>query len=285
MAKPWKPSPTITRFAAVLTTAAALLLGSGTAPAQEKAAPAQEKTPPAPAVKQNAQAMETLMRMARYLAGTQSFSVNIDSNYDAIQESGERIEFAERRRILVHRPDRARVEVERSDGDQGLLLFDGKQITAFKPGDNVYATAEQPGTVDMALVYLARDLQVAMPLARMFLTTLPGEMEKRVERVDFVETETLFDVPVDHLAARTADVDFQVWVAQGEQPLPRRVVITYRDVPGQPQFRADLTDWNIAPGVTPDRFAFTPPAGAERVPFLAPARDPSQAPPKKGGAP
>jgi hypothetical protein len=262
--------------AAALTLAAAFLLGSGTAPAQEQ-------TPDAAGEKQDRQAMETLMRMSRYLAGTQRFSVTIDSNYDAIQESGERIEFSERRRFLLERPDRARIEVERSDGDQGLLLFDGKQLTAFKPGDNVYATVEQPGTVDMALVYLARDLQVTMPLARLLLTTLPEEMEKRVESVAFVETETLFDVPVDHLAARTADVDFQVWVAQGEQPLPRRVVITYRDVPGQPQFRADLYDWNVAPEVA-DRFAFTPPAGAERVPFLAPVRDPSQAPPKKGGA-
>ncbi len=277
-------------IATVAALTAALLLASCLAPKQEQtpvaavAAPPQEKAPAAPVEKQDAQAMETLMRMSRYLAGTQSYSVSIDSNYDAIQESGERIEFAERRRILLHRPDRARVEVERSDGDRGLLLFDGKQITAFKSGDNVYATVEQPATVDLALVYLVRDLQVTLPLARLFLTTLPEELEKRVESVAFVETETLFNVPVDHLAARTVNVNFQVWVAQGAQPLPRRIVITYRDVPGQPQFRADLFDWNVAPQVTADRFAFTPPAGAEKVPFLAPVRAPSQAPPKKGGA-
>ena len=276
--KRWNRSRPINRMAAALFAAAVLLLFGGIAPAQEKPPEAAGEAP-------DAQARESLLRMARYLAGTQRFSVTVRSGYDAIQEDGERIEFGERRRILIQRPDRARFEVERSDGDRGLLLFDGKQLTAYKPGDNVYAVAEKPGTVDGALVYLVRDLQVTLPLARLLLTTLPQEMEKGVESVAFVETETLFDVPVDHLAARTAEVDFQVWVGRGEQPLPRRVVITYKDVPGQPQFRADFSDWNLAPEIAADRFAFTPPAGVEQVPFLAPVRDPGQAPPRKGGTP
>ena len=37
----------------------------------------------------------------------------------------------------------------------------------------------------------------------------------------------------------------QLWIARGKEPLPRRVVITYKNAPGQPQFRADLYDWKI----------------------------------------
>jgi hypothetical protein len=55
-------------------------------------------------------------------------------------------------------------------------------------------------------------------------------------------------VPCDHLAVRTAGgVDFQVWIAQGDEPLPRRIVITYKDENGQPQFWADFSNWNLAP--------------------------------------
>ena len=56
-------------------------------------------------------------------------------------------------------------------------------------------------------------------------------------------------MPCDHIAARTATVDFQVWVAEGERPLPRRVVITYLEEEGQPQFRAQFSDWNLTPEV------------------------------------
>ena len=75
----------------------------------------------------------------------------------------------------------------------------------------------------------------------------------------------------------------QVWIAQGEQPLPRRVILTYKNAPGQPQFRADLSEWNLSPKVADNSFTFTPPAGAEQIPFLAPVRQKGSLPVTKGG--
>jgi hypothetical protein len=248
-------------------------------------AAAQDQSHDSAVSEQNGQAMDILMHMADYLARAPRFSVTIRSDYDAIQESGERIEFGRKLRILLQRPDRLRVETERSDGQRSLVLFNGKEITAFKPGDNVYAMMEKPGTIDGALVYLVRDLQLTIPLARLFTTTLPQQMEKLVESVAYVETDALFDVPVEHIAARTAEVDFQFWIAKDEQPLPRRVIITYKNEPGQPQFRADFSNWSLAPQVSAESFVFIPPKGAEKIPFIIPARNQSQAPSEKGGAP
>jgi hypothetical protein len=85
----------------------------------------------------------------------------------------------------------------------------------------------------------------------MLLSTLPTELDTLGVTADYVETTTITDVPCDHLAARTAGgVDFQVWVAQGSEPLPRRIVITYKNENGQPQFWADLSKWNLAPDVS-----------------------------------
>jgi hypothetical protein len=36
-------------------------------------------------------------------------------------------------------------------------------------------------------------------------------------------------VPSDHLAFRAPDLDWQIWVQQGAQPLPRKIVITTLD--------------------------------------------------------
>ena len=232
---------------------------------------------------QEAEAKSLLLKMANVLATAPAFSVTVRSGYDAIQADGQRIEFGEKRRLLLQRPDRLRVETERSDGDRGIMLFDGKTITAFKADDNIYARVEKSGTVDDAVVYLVRDLQMIMPLARMLLTTFPGEMEAKLTAVSYVEEDALFDVPTDHLAARSADVDMQVWISQGERPLPLRVVLTYKNTPGQPQFRADLSDWNLTPPAAPESFVFNPPEGAEQVPFLAPAR-PGSPTTQNGGA-
>jgi hypothetical protein len=69
------------------------------------------------------------------------------------------------------------------------------------------------------------------------------------------------------------DVDFQVWIARGDQPVPVRVVLTYKHAAGQPQFSAMLHDWNFHPAIDPELFAFVPAAGAERVAFMVPAAD------------
>jgi hypothetical protein len=257
--------------AVVLALGAAPALAAGDAPAAAAAAPDPE-------------AKAVLLKMASFLAKAPAFSVTTRSGYDAIQADGQRIEFGEQRRILLQRPDRVRVEVERSDGDRGMVLFDGKGITAFKADDNVYARVEKPGTVDDALVYLVRDLQMTMPMARMFHTGFPQQLEQMLTSISYVEENALFDVPTDHLAARSAEVDMQIWIAQGEQPLPRRVILTYKNAPGQPQFRTDLSEWNLAPKVAADSFTFTPPAGAEQIPFLARVRPKGSVPMQKGDA-
>jgi hypothetical protein len=265
-----------TLWATVTVLAVVLVLGATPALAADDA-------PAAAATEQDPEARAILLAMANFLAKAPAYSVTMRSGYDAIQADGQRIEFGEQRRILLQRPDRVRVEVERSDGDRGMVLFDGKGITVFKADDNVYARVEKPGTVDSALVYLVRDLQLTMPMARMFHTGFPQEMEKLLTAVSYVEEDALFDVPTDHLAARSAEVDMQVWIAQGEQPLPRRVILTYKNAPGQPQYRVDLSEWNLSPTVADNSFTFTPPAGAEQIPFLAPVRQKGSLPVTKGG--
>jgi hypothetical protein len=102
----------------------------------------------------------------------------------------------------------------------------------------------------------------------LFAQSVKEELEKRITEIKYVELTTIAGKPADHLAARTADIDFQIWLAQGEQPLPLRVVLTYKKEVGQPQFRANLNDWNLAPKIDEAALAFSPPAGAETVPFM-----------------
>jgi glycosyltransferase involved in cell wall biosynthesis len=73
----------------------------------------------------------------------------------------------------------------------------------------------------------------------------------------------------DHLAFRAPHVDLQVWVERGAQPLPRKLVITTRDLPNAPQFAVTVTKWNLKPAFTAQTFSFKPPAGATKLDFLA----------------
>jgi hypothetical protein len=212
------------------------------------------------------QAIPVLKNMSEYLAHAESYRVTIRDGYDVIQESGQKVEFGEFRIVTVSRSDRLRIEVERSDGQKDLVIFDGKDMTIYTAKHNIYAISSRQGTLNQAIKYALDDLKIRMPLALMFLSTLPSELDNFGVSADYVEKTSITDVPCDHLAVRTAGgVDFQVWIAQGSEPLPRRIVITYKDEPGQPQFWADFSKWNLAPDVSDALFAFTPPKGAERI--------------------
>ena len=236
--------------------------------ASPPAALSEEKPPSVAAATEAKDAKMLLMRMADFLGKAKAFSVNIDAVYDVLQASGQKIEFGEVRHVLIDRPDRMRVQAEMSNGAKLTMYFDGKTFTMFSPEENVFSTLEKPGSVDDVMKFIVLDLQTPIPLSMLLLASIKEELEKRITGVDFVEQTTVAGKPVDHLAARTADIDFQVWVAQGEQPLPLRVVITYKHAPGQPQFSADLSDWNLAPKIDQSAFAFSPPAGAQAIPLM-----------------
>ncbi|MGZ8250414.1 MAG: DUF2092 domain-containing protein, partial [Methylomagnum sp.] len=241
----WGPTA---RTALCLAVLAALPGCAGKKPAT--AATPVAAQPAAPQVSaEPAQAKDILPRMAGFLAGTPRFSVTIKDNYDVLQESGQMIEFGETRKITVSRPDRLRVEMEQSDGAKNLALYDGKDITVSSPAQNVYAETAKPGGIDAAVTYFLKDLHMRLPLAALLLSRFPEEIERRTQSLDYVERTEIYGTPTHHLAGRTETVDYQVWIAAGDQPLPLRAVLTHKNAEGQPQFRAQFSDWNLSPQI------------------------------------
>jgi hypothetical protein len=230
------------------------------------------------------QAKDILQKMAKTLAGAEQFSVTVRSSYDAPQANGQMVEFNAIREIQIKRPDKMRVDVQKSDGDLRIQVFDGKEIIVHNVTENVYARAEKVGTVDEAIKHLVGVLKTPLPLARMFQTTIAAELEQLVKEIDYVELNMLTDVPTDHLAVRTRDIDFQIWIAQGKEPLPRRIVMTYKNFKGDPQFRADFSGWNLSSKGVKGPFTFAPPKNAEMVPLLVRNRQGVNIPDQEGGA-
>ena len=257
------------RFLGALLCAASVMAAPGLTRAQAPAA-----SPP--------DARAILLGMAEFLGKTPRMSVTVQAGYDAVQASGHKLEWNELRTVTVSRPDRLRMEAERSDGSRSLVVFDGAAISTFDEASRVYARAPQPGGVDEALVYLVRDLGIRFPLAVLLVSGAPAELQRRVKSVQYVEKTGILGAPAHHIAGWTDTVDFQAWIAAGEQPLPLRIVLTYKDAPGQPQFRAHFSSWNVAAQPVDSFFTFSPPADATRIPFAVAM--PRMAPGAKGAA-
>lgn len=210
-----------------------------------------------------------LLKMSEYLSGADRFSVEIVASHEVVQESGQKIEFGDIVTVSVDRPKLMVVEFEASDGAAQRITFDGINVTIAHEQAALYAQTQQPGSIDETIVHFVRDLGMRLPLAPIFMQRLPDELKRRVESVDYVEFTSAFAKPAHHIAARTATVDFQVWIADGDQPVPLKLVLTYPNAAGQPSFRAEFAEWNFAPKFPADTFTFEPAKDAEKIPFAS----------------
>jgi hypothetical protein len=221
-------------------------------------------------------AAKRVAAMANFLAKAKRLSVTADCTYDVVQDTGAKIEFGERRVMMVQRPDRAQIDVTRRDGTHRGLVFDGKQLAVFDVEQKVYATAAAPDTIDAAFAYFKKDLDMRLPLSELLASDLPKNIEDMVDGARLVAEETINGVATDHVALRGDTADVQLWIARAGDPLPQRLVITYRFADGQPQYAASFIEWSFAPEFPDGAFVFTPAADAREIPFLVPrpARQP-----------
>lgn len=216
---------------------------------------------------ETAQALIALRDMSDFLGAQRSFSFESDANFDVVQPTGTKLEFGSTRKIVIRRPDRVYLTARQREGKEQTLYFDGSVLSIAVPDRESYASEALPGTVVTTLDYLVEEIGVPAPLADLIHPDLYGELAPQVLSASWVGEDMLDGVACDHLVFRTAEVDFQLWIEQGERPLPTRVVITYRNYESAPQFRASFHDWSLGAEVPNDRFTFTPPEGWLRLPI------------------
>jgi hypothetical protein len=229
--------------------------------AQEVAAPAGTTT------ESQREAAALLQSMADYLAGLEAFRCTTTNGYETVQANGQKIEFGETRQVFLARPNRLRMEEVASDGLSDLTLFDGKQITVVSAGFNVYAQAPQPPSLEDALVYFVRDLRMRAPLALLLSTHVSTDLRELAKNVEYVESTTIDGKDAHHIAAQSESADFEFWIADGDRPLPLRVVITYKTAPGQPKFWSDISGWKIKRKISDKTFRLELPEAARQIPF------------------
>ena len=72
-------------------------------------------------------------------------------------------------------------------------------------------------------------------------------------------------VECEHLAFRSTDTDWQIWIESGARPVPRKYVITSKTVTGAPQYTLRIKDWKTDAVADADTFVFKPPSGVTKA--------------------
>jgi hypothetical protein len=213
------------------------------------------------------QAEKLLKRMSDYLAGRQQFTAKAESTLEVVLTSGQKIQFNSPATLEVSRPNKLRAH-RKSDIANQEFFYDGKTLTLYSPRENVYATAAAPPTLDETLDFAREKLDIIAPAAELLYKNAAERMLKESSSGFVVGQSVVGGVKCTHLAFRGAEVDWQIWIEDGDKPLPRKFILTSKKVAGEPQFTVLIRNWDVAPKLTNSEFSFTPPKGAKKIEFL-----------------
>jgi len=216
------------------------------------------------------EASTAIAEMGKSLQADQ-FSFQVRTLRVYADPNGQPLHIAHAMKVTLRRPDRLRVDVTGDDGST-KLIYDGQTAVLFGVDSKKYASTAVPNTIQGMLETMMGRLHVDFPLAD-FLTDAPDKsILFGVNSGREVNTVTIDGVPCRHLLlAQPPDIDLELWVEKNDQALPRRLVATYRDLPGQPSFIAEMSDWDFSAHPSDADFAFQPPEGAVQIELKPPA--------------
>jgi hypothetical protein len=211
-----------------------------------------------------AQAKSLLKAMSDYLAAQKTISFEYDTNLDIVNTQQQKIGLASSGTLTLERPDK--LHATRTGGFANVeMVFDGKTISLLGKNANVYAQVEAPGTIDHLVDELRDKYHRPVPAADLLMSDPYKELMAPVTDVKDLGSGVIGGVECDHLAFRTKEVDWQIWIAQGARPYPCRYVITSKKVRGSPEYTLDIRAWKAGGEVAADTFKLEIPPGAQKL--------------------
>ena len=249
------------------------LLAAGTAWGQEEQ----------PAPKIDPKADEVMHRLSDFYGGLQSlaFAVTVTMR---VETEGMKQEMTTTQAIALRRPDRLAIRLVK--GMMGAtLVCDGQSVYTHLPFMKKYKVKKAPGALDALFqqpeaLFVLGSTRSRLPLSTL-LTSKPYQMlMEGVTAGDYVGMDEIEGAQYHHLKFYQEEIDWEIWVQAGEQPLVHKIVpdlsrqlAQARQItPDMGEMKMETTvrfeNWAVNPDLPDALFVFTPPADAEKVESL-----------------
>nr|WP_255665026.1 DUF2092 domain-containing protein [Luteitalea sp. TBR-22] len=209
-----------------------------------------------------------MRRMSDRLSRVTALAIEADEVYDEVPSDAPRRQLTSVRRVAMRRPDRL-VGDAAGDAINRSFWYDGQTFSALDREQNVWASGAVPPTIDQALDWVFDQTGTAIPLADFLYADVYDRLMGKVQRGVYLGIHEAAGVPCHHLSFEQATIDWQLWIDAGPDPLPRKLVISYKAEDEVPQYSVTIRKWNLAAKVPEALFRFAPPEGAKRIEVTA----------------
>jgi len=225
---------------------------------------AAQEALPAPAIDPEAEVV--LRQWSEHHRKVQSAVIRVADTIDDVESDGRKIQYAHTRELTIVRPNKLKM-VTTGDVTNRTLWKDGTSLTVLDTDANVYAQVADPGTIDQAVTLLQKDYGMGLPAADLLVADIEKTMIEGCDSIDYIGLGLVGEERCHHLAFTRGIVDWQVWIGAGDAPALRKMVITYKELPGEPQYTLQVLSVGDAGKIDDATFAAVIPEGAERIQF------------------
>ncbi len=228
---------------------------------------ADKKDKPVEAPPVDPMAVKIIKRAADHLSAAKQFSVSAEIWQDLEDENGTMLQFSKLADVKVRRPDGIRIDVK-TDRPKRSFYYDGKSVSVVDHQKGYYGNVAAPATIEETLNKLDEKFGITMPLEDLLIDRPFGGAAAKAKSGQYLGKEPVLGMLCHHLAFQGETVNWQAWVKEGPVPTIRKVVITFKQEEGRPQFIALFSDWDTGPNLPAYVFTFDPPAGVVKIEVL-----------------
>ncbi len=207
-------------------------------------------------------AMAALKRMGAFLRKQDSFAVRGKTLTDQVLATGQKVQFAGTIDLVVDRPAGLRANIT-TDRKRRTFTYDGKTFTVYGKGTGYYASFAAPPTLREVVAVAKERYDIDVPLADLFYWGTDKDGSAKIQSAMDIGPAHVDGRLCEQYAFRQADVDWQIWIQSGPEPLPCKFVVTTRTERSEPQHAVTMT-WDLHPKL-PASFKFVPPKGSHRI--------------------
>jgi hypothetical protein len=120
------------------------------------------------------------------------------------------------------------------------------------------------------------------PLADFYFSDPYKILTEDVQSGTYVGIGSVGDTKCHHLAFRQKTLDWQIWIEEGDKPLVRKLVITYKREAEAPDFTAIFAKWETNENFPEGTFDFKAPADARKIDFVEVHKQATEGKPSPG---
>ncbi len=217
-------------------------------------------------VQGDARAIDVLKAMSAYTSTLDRLIIRGKSFSDAGLDAGLIVSNASEVTVTIDRP--ASMLVDNFDGvEHKKIFFDDGLLTVFRSARGFYAQANVPKEIEAAMEFALDELGIEAPLMDLIYRDPLAQLVSTESTVMYLTDKARVDgTDCHHIVIRYPEIDLQLWVEEGDRPVPRRLTITHKWSGGAPRFTANLS-WEAEPRIEKNTFEFQAPEGSRNIGF------------------